>query len=543
MVNTFWGLLRSSFIAGVLLFFVGLPHIQATVSVGWRGFRWISMYGSGGVVVASEPDHLITFTGDASVNYFGGGRHLTSSEFQAAPGVWMEATFQDTGASPGPWVTVWTITPQRLFHAALGAQGDDDRYLVYWRREEPPGILVEGSPFVAIAPRTPGEHTVKIAKRANGVLEFWLDGALVYSLTPDRFPMPTFTDVALLASGTAPYQFATYTNYREGTEDQRVSFNQTPTGFFWPIGTGTPFRETCGTWLGRDREHGGCYFDGLYHIGFDMLYGLDNPVYAISPGVVVYRSPNGWGTGNIGLFIKHTLDDGSEFLALYGHIRTNLQRGDHVSGGVEIGRVGPWPNGDHLHFGILPPGTDIPESYLGTMPNELWPDPNGFVDPVNWITTGAPKCTNGSSEAYYPSGDVPVHPNGALIQRSGNPGVYVLQDGQKRQISSPQRLWELYGPGRGFDFGDVVFVSQGEFDQYPTGPDVIDAIPYSGRCEPPGRLVQQRGQGEISMVTGDCVRRVFSGEPFLRLGYSFCNAAQVDDYYTAYQRETPDITR
>lgn len=122
------------------------------------------------------------------------------------------------------------------------------------------------------------------------------------------------------------------------------------------------------------------------------------------------------------------------------------------------------------------------------------------------------------------------------------PTVYVLQNGQKREISSAQRLYELYGPGRGFDFIDIVIVDQDELNQYPSGPPVFDAIPYSGLCEPPGRLIQQRGQPKISIVTGGgspCIRQPFSDEAFLRLGYSFCNAAQVDDYSTAYQTGPP----
>src|SRR5262249_25589393 len=155
---------------------------------------------------------------------------------------------------------------------------------------------------------------------------------------------------------------------------------------------------TCGTWLGRDRAHGGCYFDDWYHIGFDMMSGLNDPVYAISHGVVEYLSPNGWGVGNVGLFIKHTLFDCCESLALYVHIQTTLQRGDRVSGGVQLGTVGYWPYGNHLHFGILPPDTTIPPNYLGMMPNSAWPNPNRFVDPVDWVTNYFPKCTNGTSE-------------------------------------------------------------------------------------------------------------------------------------------------
>ncbi len=311
---------------------------------------------------------------------------------------------------------------------------------------------------------------------------------------------------------------------------EEVTFIQTGTGFFYPTGMSS-FPYTCGTWLGRDPANGGCYLPEYYHIGYDMMYGLNNPVYAIAPGTVYSVSPNNWGTGNVGLLIKHTLSNGSEFLALYGHITTNLVAGDRVTGGVEIGRVGYWSNGNHLHFGIVP-NTTPPSNNLGAMPNDSWPSTNGLTDPTGWITSNTPKCTNGTAERYRPYGNLPLHPNGSIVQVYGNPAIYVLQNGQKRMISSPQRLWELYGPGRGFDFRDVVIISQAEMDRYPRGADVIDALTGNGRSQPDGRLIQQWGGAEVSIVTDNGTRRPFTGQAFLNLAYQFCNIAGVSDYYS-----------
>jgi len=314
---------------------------------------------------------------------------------------------------------------------------------------------------------------------------------------------------------------------------QEITFTQTGTGFFYPTGiSSSQFRATCGTWLGRDPAHGGCYFDGYYHIGRDILTDYYKPVYAITNGTVVARSTSGWGSGNIALIIRHTLSDGSQFLAWYGHVTSNLPVGARVSGGTEIGRIGYWSNGNHLHFGIHP-GAAIPASPYGMMPNSSWANTNGFTNPITWITTKTPKCGDATSERYRPSGIAPYHPNGTLIKTATSGAVYVLQYGYKRMIPTPQRLYELYGPGRGFDFRDVITISSEEMNRYPRGADVTGPLPNNNPHEPDGRLIKQRGGGEISIVTDNGHRRPFSsGKAFFNLGYLLCNVATVDDYYS-----------
>lgn len=349
--------------------------------------------------------------------------------------------------------------------------------------------------------------------------------------------------------------------------------------FSWALGIEPPFPCVGGYWLGNDGTipdapppderwvGAGCtvrYFDDEYHIGFDMkLPGPpqdteNHEVFAISPGKVVSRNEStSWGTGNVALLIEHTLDDGSKFLALYGHIRTTLHETSadgkvvHVSADEPIGLVGPYPPTPHLHFGIhKKPVLPADSHHWGAMPKGSWPNTNGFTDPLEWITAFQAKCENATAQRYRPNGATPVHPNGGLIKVADTPtvrnlDVYVLQNGQKRKISSEGRLQQLYGPGRGFGFTDVVIVDDVELAAYPEGPPVIDPIPFtgSGRCEPPGRLIQQRGAGEVSMVTGDCVRRVFTKTAFLKLGYSWCMVTEVDNYYSTDYALGPDITQ
>jgi hypothetical protein len=322
---------------------------------------------------------------------------------------------------------------------------------------------------------------------------------------------------------------------RFSLSNPEVTGTRTSTGFFYPTGRDR-FAFTCGTWLGKAINFGGCYFKDYYHIGYDIMESYGSPVYAISSGEVISRSDDAgsWGTGNSALYIKHTLSDGTQFVALYGHIHTSLNNGNRVSGGVEIGTIGDWGDGDHLHFGVRP-GPDKPPAPTGMMSHltNTYPASNGFVDPIGWINTRTPKCQNGTAERYRPWGAIPVHPNGSLIQVAGDYTIFVLQNGIRRAISSPQVLWTLYGAGRGFDFRDVITVSPEEMSAYPRGADVTSSLPGNGRSEPDGRIIQQAGSPEISLVTNNGTRRPFASlKAFLALGYTFCNVAYVSDYYS-----------
>lgn len=176
---------------------------------------------------------------------------------------------------------------------------------------------------------------------------------------------------------------------------------KTATGFVWPTGTSVIgnyaqwLADAC-AWSGNDT-----YYTDEYHIGWDFRGDLGDAVYAISDGDVRHISLNGWGTGNVGLLVEHASADGEPFVAIYGHLRTTLLEGDHVSAGQIIGTIGPW-NPPHLHFGVRP-GTSLASPYgIMTCP-EIGPitDTNGFVDPVQWIQTTHP--SNATSCAGMPN--------------------------------------------------------------------------------------------------------------------------------------------
>ncbi len=89
-------------------------------------------------------------------------------------------------------------------------------------------------------------------------------------------------------------------------------------------------------------------FDG-FHTGVDLSASVGAPVYAASPGRVIYRGWNDWGYGYL-VVLAH-----GPFTSFYGHLSAiNVACGQMVGAGTQIGAVGNTGNssGPHLHFEI-----------------------------------------------------------------------------------------------------------------------------------------------------------------------------------------------
>lgn len=197
------------------------------------------------------------------------------------------------------------------------------------------------------------------------------------------------------------------------------ALDKTDTGFYYPIGTKS-FDHGGGSWLGRDKENGGSYFKGKYHIGVDMLTpDTSANAYAVTNGEIFYTHiSDDWGitngANNCALFIRHKTSDGRIFTGLYGHLSyDSIPTDPHVYAGQVIGKTGDYPTGIHLHFGIRM-GDSLTPSPWGMMPNSEWTEAstetNGFVDPVAFIENNYPLLagyfsdgkwhTDGTSQAF-----------------------------------------------------------------------------------------------------------------------------------------------
>ncbi|MBM3137448.1 MAG: M23 family metallopeptidase [Chloroflexi bacterium] len=169
---------------------------------------------------------------------------------------------------------------------------------------------------------------------------------------------------------------------------------KSPTGFCWPTGRAASTNDN--NYLANGCGENQSYNSGKIHIGADIFAEFGWPVYAVADGVVYDISFDGWDLEsanpkkNSAVLIKHTLNDGTSFIAIYGHLlKESLKVSETganqiVKAGQIIGRIGDWGDEDHLHFGIFI-GSEIKNSnHLGR-----WPctseGTNGTVDPIDWL--------------------------------------------------------------------------------------------------------------------------------------------------------------
>lgn len=277
--------------------------------------------------------------------------------------------------------------------------------------------------------------------------------------------------------------------------NQCLAIDKSATGFYYP--TGTNDLDTDAGWLASNCNGGSGYNDDDYHIGHDFpgTSNEDNPtkVYPIADGTIVKISYNGWGTGNVGVLVRHKLHDCTEFLALYGHVKTTVKETERVYAGVSFATVGPWDYGDHLHFGIYPFST-IPKSDpangigWGIMDCSHWPDTNGFVDPIEWLQTKSPyqsppiitagtlpdtgqtKCYDNTQEIPCPSPGEPFY--GQDAQYASNPMSFIKLDSNGNPLPDSATSWEMVKDN------NTGLIWQASDDQNTTGRTWQEAVNY-----------------------------------------------------------------
>ena len=117
------------------------------------------------------------------------------------------------------------------------------------------------------------------------------------------------------------------------------------------IGTGAPY-----FWPTTLKYLSGYDYTSIHH-GIDIAGVLDNPVYAVDDGVVVYAGWNNNGYGNL-LIIDH----GDGWQSVYGHLdRILVGCGDSVMRAAEVALLGSTGNssGPHLHFELRYDGSTV----------------------------------------------------------------------------------------------------------------------------------------------------------------------------------------
>lgn len=281
---------------------------------------------------------------------------------------------------------------------------------------------------------------------------------IVILLSECTYPV-TITQTPSLVSPISPTFIPTPTNS-----------SITTTGFYWPTGRDLSSKDK--NWLSASCKWSTkktYVIEDQFHIGTDIYAKVDDPVYAIADGILYHvnrsdpgKNKMGWGVGNIALLIDHQLSDGSHFTAVYGHIKDDPNSPIHkeeekiIHKHDVIGKIGPYYNGPHLHFGIHP--GDSHTDFISHLGMFDCPDnspiifTNGFVDPYKWIITQNPgsfasnpiirptitQTPLASTETPFPTPTLPASPLvSRLIAYIYNYNVWVMNsDGSnKRQIT------------------------------------------------------------------------------------------------------------
>ena len=107
----------------------------------------------------------------------------------------------------------------------------------------------------------------------------------------------------------------------------------------------------------------------------------------------------------------------------------------------------------------------------------------------------------------------PYYPNGSLLQAAGEDGVWLIQNGEKRPITSAAALYSR------FDASRIISVDPYTLDQYDTGKEIAFSN-YS-------LLLAE--DGTVYLIVNDEIRPIDSWETFVSIGFSSDELIEVDD--------------
>jgi hypothetical protein len=118
------------------------------------------------------------------------------------------------------------------------------------------------------------------------------------------------------------------------------------------------------------------------------------------------------------------------------------------------------------------------------------------------------------------------YPDGTLVQASGEPGVWLIEDGYKRPILSAAVL------NTRFNKNDIITTSKVDLASYPTG----RALKY------PNYSIVQDSLGDIYLLVDDAKKKFESLEVFRKLGFNTAEIELADDADLITYAEGRDIT-
>lgn len=209
-------------------------------------------------------------------------------------------------------------------------------------------------------------------------------------------------------------------------------------------------------------------FSTKYDVDFDTPNDRDQLVFAPASGTAYVHDEN-VSTG-FGLHINLDLGDGT-YLLLAHLDQVFVSDGEEVGQGQILGFEGTTgaSTGDHVHF-----GRHEGDAQLGGSRGE---SVEGLILDMTNVLSGEAEetlltqdmaCDLDSGDVYASLLPTPAwHPDGSLIMTPYGADVYVLQEGKTRLVEDEIAFWS-----RGYDFGNVVYVSERELSCYDEGKSI-----------------------------------------------------------------------
>ncbi|HBR80777.1 TPA: hypothetical protein DEA21_04025, partial [Candidatus Uhrbacteria bacterium] len=213
----------------------------------------------------------------------------------------------------------------------------------------------------------------------------------------------------------------------------------------------------------------------LNDLDFDTDNGSDQELYAPVSGIARVHLESA--TANFGYHVNIDMSDGT--YVVVAHLKQIfVSDGDEVAAGTLVGYEGCTGicTGDHVHLGRHE-GDAEQQAQFGTSIESFYHLADAtaeeeFEDVSDQSVVCGMRSVGDEIDGHWYASGLPVakwHPNGSLIMSPKNPEIFLLEDGQRRWIRNEAIFWSL-----GYDFGNVVPVSEAELASYERGEDFED---------------------------------------------------------------------
>ncbi len=214
----------------------------------------------------------------------------------------------------------------------------------------------------------------------------------------------------------------------------------------------------------------------MYGIDLDTSNTVDEELYAPASGTIHLFSE----TDSGGFGIAITIDRGDGTYVVLGHLDSVfVHDGEQVVAGQLIGYEGCTGvcTGDHVHIGLMRGDASLKPSLGESIPTAYFTydvetgSAFSVINDSDFVCGIAAEGDPQDGHGYAASLQVPAwHPNDSLVKTGNDPRVFLLDQNDRRWITTQDVFWNS-----GYDFRNVATISSYEMGCYGEGFDIDEA--------------------------------------------------------------------